>query len=167
MKARPLSINRPYGTFAGHTRSQLRQVRQRSRCDRSRGLSGRSPRASARIKAMRPRGDSFSVRASRYVGQCGRHRPQATQRSASYLIFDARSKVFTADPRPAKGSSQRSHVSAHAAMRKHGTILQPGPVSRKRRASENREALDILMVAGRFRTRAAEERASATLGQRG
>jgi hypothetical protein len=117
MKARPLSINRPYGTFAGHTRSQLRQVRQRSRCDRSRGLSGRSPRASARIKAMRPRGDSFSVRVSRYVGQCGRHRPQATQRSASYLIFDARSKLFTADPRPAKGSSQRSHVSAHAAMR--------------------------------------------------
>src|SRR5207249_9658475 len=43
------------------------------------------PSWTARIAAIRPRGDADSSPVRRYVGQCGRHSPQATQslRSAS------------------------------------------------------------------------------------
>ena len=41
------------------------------------------PSETARIAAIRPRGDADSSPVRRYVGQCGRHRPHATQASRS------------------------------------------------------------------------------------
>ncbi len=68
-------------------------------CKAKRAFMGMRPLATPPIRAMRPRGESASDRVIRYVGQCGKHRPHATQRLASAIskseeISDGRSEGF-------------------------------------------------------------------------
>ncbi len=82
-RARPPSRMCEYGTRAGHTSSQRPHDRHPSRCDSMRGLASIRPVSRPCTSMIRPRGESPSCCESRYVGQCGRHRPHFTQRSAS------------------------------------------------------------------------------------
>ena len=50
---------------------------------RNASSSGAPSSSTARIAAMRPRGESRSRPVTRYVGQCGRHSPHATQATSS------------------------------------------------------------------------------------
>ena len=83
----------------GHAASQPRH------CDallhRGRGTRRRSARPSsstARIAAMRPRGDAISRPVTRYVGQCGRHSPHD----------DARDELVGVEARAARSGRVRS-----------------------------------------------------------
>ncbi len=77
------SIALPKGTMEGHTGSQARHCRHESMMDSKVASSSTAPSATADMAARRPRGDSVSRPVSRKVGQCGRHRPHATQESSS------------------------------------------------------------------------------------
>ena len=87
--SRAASIIRPNGTCEGHTSSQARQTRQRS-MKSANVASTSAPAATARIAAIRPRGDADSSPVSRYVGQCGRHSPQATHADRSSVVGASR-----------------------------------------------------------------------------
>ena len=76
---RAASIIRPNGTWDGHTSSQARQTRHRSMNRANVSSVAARPSWTARIAVIRPRGDADSSPVSRYVGQCGRQRPHATQ----------------------------------------------------------------------------------------
>ncbi len=81
--ARVASSRCPYGTPDGHAVSHARQPRHRSMCSRRSGSLGASfPSTSARIRTIRPRGESFSSSRARYVGHACRQNPQCTHASS-------------------------------------------------------------------------------------
>ena len=57
-----------------------------------------APSATARIAAIRPRGEADSSPVSRYVGQCGRHSPQATHESRSTSAGWSVARQFAVEP---------------------------------------------------------------------
>ena len=77
------SIIRPKGTPLGQAASQARQARHSSIIVVNEASTTASPSSTARIAAMRPRGEAVSRPVSRKVGQCGRHSPHATHLTTS------------------------------------------------------------------------------------
>ncbi len=65
VSVRACSIIRPNGTCEGQTSSHARQTRQRSVNSRNRSSTAAAPSATARIAAIRPRGDADSSPVSR------------------------------------------------------------------------------------------------------
>ena len=63
--SRAASIIRPKGTLDGQTSSQARQTRQRSMKALKVVVDARAPAATARMAAMRPRGEADSSPVSR------------------------------------------------------------------------------------------------------
>jgi len=104
---RARSIIRPNGTCEGQTSSHARHARQRSmkRANASSGWA--SPSATERIAVIRPRGDADSSPVTRYVGQWGRHNPQATQAARSSSA-GASSGNRHAGSRPGGGPTKRT-----------------------------------------------------------
>ena len=74
--ARPTGT-RPRSRGTARTRPSRAGTRRRS---------ARRACSTARIAAMRPRGDAISRPVTRYVGQCGRHSPHATHATSSSLV---------------------------------------------------------------------------------
>ena len=81
--ARAASIMRPKGTPLGQAVSQARQARHSSIIVRNVSSTTAWPSATARMAAMRPRGEAVSRPVSRKVGQCGRHNPHDTHETMS------------------------------------------------------------------------------------
>lgn len=81
--ARAPSIIRPKGTPLGHAASQARQARHSSIIRVNEASTVAWPSSTARIAAIRPRGEAVSSPVSRKVGQCGRHSPHATHLTTS------------------------------------------------------------------------------------
>ena len=81
--ARAPSIIRPKGTPLGQAASQARQARHSSIIVVNEESTTAWPSSTARIAAMRPRGEAVSRPVSRKVGQCGRQRPHATHLTTS------------------------------------------------------------------------------------
>ena len=63
---------------------------------------GARPSWTARIAAMRPRGEADSSPVSRYVGQWGRHKPQATHASRSACVGASPAAQFGSHPASAR-----------------------------------------------------------------
>ena len=81
--ARVPSIRWPNGTALGQAVSQPRHCTHVS-IERTRSsVTGAPSFCTARISAIRPRGDSVSRPVITNVGQCGRHSPQETQATSS------------------------------------------------------------------------------------
>ena len=81
--ARAPSIMRPNGTPLGQAASHARHARHSSIIVVNDALTVATPSSTARIAAIRPRGDAVSRPVSRKVGQCGRHSPHATHLTTS------------------------------------------------------------------------------------
>ena len=73
----------PNGTADGHATSQPRHSTHASIAAVNAASIGAPPSCTARIAAMRPRGDAISSPVTRYVGQAGRQSPHATQATSS------------------------------------------------------------------------------------
>lgn len=80
---RVCSISAPNCTPLGHAVSQPRHCTQVSTKSTNSSSIGSSPRSTARMASMRPRGEYRSSPVTRNVGQCGRQSPQLTQVAAS------------------------------------------------------------------------------------
>src|SRR3954447_11155845 len=87
--SRAASIIRPNGTWEGQTSSHARHTRHRS-MNAANDPSTSAPSVTARIAAIRPRGDADSSPVRRYVGQCGKHRPHATHAERSSAVGASR-----------------------------------------------------------------------------
>src|SRR5216117_4104188 len=140
-RARAASIPRPKPTPDGHTGSQPRQPRQRSRCTTTAGSSGASsPASSARMSSMRPRGLSASSPVARNVGHAWRQKPQWTQESSAanpprasatastgtVLAFDRdRDRVSGIEGVP-QPRDEGAHAFAVGAEVAHGAAQRPG-----------------------------------------
>ena len=104
--ARAPSIMRPKGTPLGHAASQARQARHSSIIVRERGVDRRrAPSSTARMAAMRPRGEAVSRPVRRKVGQWGRQSPHATHLTTS-----------SSSGRRARGVPVEAH--AHSSIRR-------------------------------------------------
>ena len=81
--ARAASIMRPKGTPLGQAASQARHARHSSIIVVKEASTPAWPSSTARIAAMRPRGEAVSRPVRRKVGQWGRQRPHATHLTTS------------------------------------------------------------------------------------
>src|SRR3989449_8588479 len=131
----------PYPTPDGHTGSQPRHPRQRSRWRvRNRSSGPSSPRSRARMSSMRPRGLSASSPVARNVGQAWRQKPQWTQESSAanpprasatastgtVLAFDRdRDRVAGIEGVP-QPRDEGAHAFAVGAEVAHGAAQRPG-----------------------------------------
>ncbi len=109
-EARVSSIKAPKCTPDGHAVSQPRHRTQRSMKFTKSSSTGNAPDSTARMALMRPRGDADSSSVARYVGQCGRQRPQDTQ--ALSRSGSRPSGVTTAAPRDSAVRSDRMRLSS-------------------------------------------------------
>jgi len=81
--ARAASIILPNGTPLGQAASHARHARHSSIIVMNDPSIAAPSSTTARIAAIRPRGEAVSRPVMRKVGQCGRHSPQATHRPMS------------------------------------------------------------------------------------
>ena len=81
--ARAASTMRPKGTPLGQAASPARHARHSSIIVVKEASTSLWPSSTARMAAMRPRGDAVSRPVRRKVGQCGRQSPQATHLTMS------------------------------------------------------------------------------------
>ena len=85
LRGRPPSAGRTAPTD-GQAASQPRHCTHRSMNAGELVVERRRPRAPRASAAMRPRGDADSSPVTRYVGQCGRHRPQDDARGQLVVV---------------------------------------------------------------------------------
>ncbi len=100
------------------------------------------PSCTARIAAIRPRGDADSSPVNRYVGQCGRHRPHATQAFRSACVGASPSAQFVACPGSGpmnRAPSGRSEPSGFVSMCPHH-LVATGSMSGTFRSRSNASA---------------------------
>src|SRR5580658_9335377 len=97
-------MSRPKGTAEGQATSHARHWTHRSMNDVN-VASITAPACTARMAAMRPRGDADSSPVTRYVGQLGRHSPHDTHAASSSSLTASRPLDAT-DVTPSSRSRQ-------------------------------------------------------------
>ena len=121
------SIRWPNGTPDGQAVSQPRHWTQVAIERRNAPSISAPSHCTWRMAAIRPRGDSASSPVTRYVGQCGRHSPQATQHASSSSATPRSTRKGAAPSVTPANSFRRSDVTDSGALGRRLAVMPPPP----------------------------------------